>query len=120
MEFNPQFCEDEADDYYKNKDGNVTILGTTIALNATDRLGNESGLEAALDVLFAHDNIAPYVSTHLIKSLVTSNPSSEYIADVATAFNNDGTRTKGNLKAVVRAILTHPQARDINAENNPC
>ena len=108
MEFNPQFFEDEADDYYKNKDGNVTILGTTIALNATDHLGNESGLDAALDVLFTHDNITHYVSTHIIKSLFTSNLSSEYIADVATVFNNDGTHVKGNLKAFVRAILTHP------------
>ena len=97
MEFNPEFHEDEADDYYTNQDGKVTILGKTIALNATDRLGNASGLDAALDVLFAHDNIAPYVSKHLIKSFVTSNPSSEYIADVATVFNDDGNGTKGNL-----------------------
>ncbi len=59
MEFNPEFHEDEADAYYTNQDGKVTILGKTIALNATDRLGNASGLDAALDVLFAHDNIAP-------------------------------------------------------------
>ena len=119
MEFNPEFHEDEADDYYTNQDGKVTILGKTIALNATDRLGNASGLDAALDVLFAHDNIAPYVSKHLIKSFVTSNPSSEYIADVATVFNDDGNGTKGNLKSVVRAILTHQQARDTGVKNDP-
>ena len=119
MEFNPEFHENEADDYYTNQDGRVTILGKTIALNATDRLGNASGLDATLDVLFAHDNIAPYVSRHLIKSFVTSNPSSEYIADVATVFNDDGNGTKGNLKAVVRAILTHQQARDTDAKNGP-
>jgi uncharacterized protein (DUF1800 family)/fibronectin type 3 domain-containing protein len=65
-------------------------------------------LEQALDVIFNHPNVGPFVSRQLIQQLVTSNPSPAYVAAVAAVFNNPGAR--GDLSAVVRAILLHQEA----------
>ena len=75
----------------------------------------EQDLDAALDNIFAHDNIAPFVSKQLIQRLVTSNPSPQYVARISGVFNNNGTGIKGDLKAVVRAILLDPEARRADA-----
>ena len=66
-------------------------------------------LDHALDVIFNHPNIGPFISRQLIQQLVTSNPSPGYVASVAAVFNGAG-GTRGDLGAVVRAILTHPEA----------
>jgi len=63
-------------------------------------------LERALDLLFAHPNMAPFVSRQLIQQLVTSNPSPAYVADIAAVFASTG----GDLRSVVQAILLHPEA----------
>jgi uncharacterized protein (DUF1800 family) len=106
MVFHPERHEDES---ASGGDGSVTVMGETFALDSgTDR----SGLDTALDLLFNHPNVAPYVSRHLIQRLVTSNPSSAYLARIARVFNNNGNGVKGDLKAVVRAILLDPEARD--------
>jgi uncharacterized protein (DUF1800 family) len=68
-------------------------------------------LKIALDALFAHPNIAPNISRQLILRLVTSNPTPAYVARVAAVFSNDGSGVKGNLKAVVKAILLDNEAR---------
>ena len=68
-------------------------------------------LNAALDNIFNHPNVGPFISRALIRNLVTSNPSPAYVARVATVFNNDGNNVRGNLKAVVEAILLDPEAR---------
>ena len=75
----------------------------------------EQDLDAALDNIFAHDNIAPFVSKQLIQRLVTSNPSPQYVARISGVFNNNGTGIKGDLEAVVRAILLDPEARRADA-----
>ncbi|MES9970679.1 MAG: DUF1800 family protein [Candidatus Thiodiazotropha sp.] len=106
MVFHPQHHEDEA---AAGGDGYVTVLGESFALNSGS---DHSGLDRALDILFNHPNVAPYVSRHLIQRLVTSNPSSAYLARVAQVFNNNGSGVKGDLRAVVRAILLDPEARD--------
>jgi len=106
MEFFPEYHEDEI---AEGGDGNVTVLGTTFALNSGV---DGSGMDAALDVLFNHPNMAPFVSKHLITNLVTSNPSSAYVARVARVFNDDGAGHRGYLKAVIKAVLTDPEARD--------
>jgi uncharacterized protein (DUF1800 family) len=67
-------------------------------------------LEQALDVLFNHPNAGPFVSRQLIQQLVTSNPSPTYVSAVAAIFNDNGTGVRGDLGAVVRAILTRPEA----------
>jgi len=68
-------------------------------------------LDDALDNVFRHPNVAPFISVQLIRKLTTSNPSPEYVGRVAAVFNNDGTGQRGNLTAVVRAILTDTEAR---------
>src|SRR5450755_5186126 len=73
--------------------GATTFLGTTIPAN-TDGV---QALKLALDAIFAHANVAPFVSRQLIQRLVTSNPSPAYVARIATVFNNDGSGVKGNL-----------------------
>ncbi len=87
--------------------GASTFLGTTIPAG-TDGV---TALKLALDAIFAHANVAPFVSRQLIQRLVTSNPSPAYVARVATVFNNDGSGTKGNLAAVLKAILLDDEAR---------
>ena len=84
-----------------------TFLGTTIPAN-TDAV---TAMRMALDTIFNHANVGPFVSRQLIQHLVTSNPSSAYVTRVATVFNNDGTGTKGNLQAVIKAILLDDDAR---------
>ena len=71
-------------------------------------------LDDAIDILFNHPNVGPFVATRLIRALVTSNPSPQYISDIAGAFNNNGQGVRGDLKAVVRAIIMHSEARNDN------
>lgn len=104
MEFTAGQHEDEV---AEGGDGFVTVLGTTFALDADDG----SAMDSALNVLFNHQNVAPYVSKHLIQRLVTSNPSAEYLARVSAVFNDNGYGERGDLKAVVRAILLDQDAR---------
>jgi uncharacterized protein (DUF1800 family) len=87
--------------------GAKTFLGTTIPAG-TDAT---AGLTLALDAISAHQNVAPFFSRQLIQRLVTSNPSPAYVARVAAVFANDGTGARGNLKAVVRALLLDDEAR---------
>ncbi len=68
----------------------------------------------ALDVLFNHPNVGPFISYRLIQQLVKSNPSPAYVNRVATVFNDNGQGVRGDLKAVFRAVLTDPEARDCN------
>ncbi len=68
-------------------------------------------LTQALDNVFHHPNVAPFVSRRLIQHLVTSDPSPAYIGRVAAVFNNNGAGVRGDLRAVVRAILIDPEAR---------
>jgi uncharacterized protein (DUF1800 family) len=86
-----------------------SFLGVTIAAQATpDPLAS---LRGALDTLAAHPNVGPFMARQLIQRLVTSNPSPTYVRDVAAVFDNNGSGQRGDLKAVVRAILLHPQAQ---------
>ena len=68
-------------------------------------------LTAALDNIFNHPNVGPFVSRHLIQRLVTSNPTPDYVGRVAAVFNDDGQGERGNLGAVVKALLLDPEAR---------
>ncbi|WP_251881038.1 DUF1800 domain-containing protein [Achromobacter sp. Marseille-Q4954] len=69
-------------------------------------------LKRAMEVICAHPNVGPFIGTQLIQRLVTSNPSRAYVARVSAAFDDDGSGTRGNLKAVVRAVLLDPEARN--------
>ncbi|HZV92686.1 MAG TPA: DUF1800 family protein, partial [Caldimonas sp.] len=87
--------------------GAKTFLGTTIPAG-TDAT---TGLSMALDTIFAHPNVGPFFSRQMIQRLVTSNPTPGYVARVATVFNDDGSGTRGNLGAVIKAILLDDEAR---------
>jgi uncharacterized protein (DUF1800 family) len=86
-----------------------TFLGVTIAAQTT--ADPAASLKVALDTLAAHPNTAPFISRQLIQRLVSSNPSPSYVKSVAAVFADNGSGARGDLKAVVKAILTHPEAR---------
>ena len=68
-------------------------------------------LNDALDNIFNHPNVGPFIARQLIQRLVTSNPSPQYVARVAARFDDDGGGRRGQLVAVVRAVLLDAEAR---------
>ncbi len=70
-------------------------------------------LETALDNVFGHPNVGPFLAFRLIQRLVSSNPSPAYVARVAAIFNNNGQGVRGDLGATVRTILMDPEARQL-------
>jgi uncharacterized protein (DUF1800 family) len=89
------------------------FLGTVIA--AQTQANPDSSLATALDALAAHPNVGPFIGKQLIQRLVTSNPSPAYVSAVAAAFNDNGSGVRGDMKAVVKTILMHPEARTASA-----
>lgn len=67
-------------------------------------------LKMALDNIFNHPNVGPFIAKQLIKRFVTSNPSPQYISDVAAIFNDNGSGVRGALDSVLSAILLHDEA----------
>ena len=90
-----------------------TFLGVS---TASDGPGD---LRFALDTIFNHPNVGPFIGRQLIKRLVTSNPSPAYVQRVATVFNNNGAGVRGDMAAVVRAILLDSEARDVSVAASP-
>jgi uncharacterized protein (DUF1800 family) len=88
-----------------------TAQAVTIPANSTA----ETSLRMALDALFKHPNVGPFIGRQLIQRLVTSNPSPAYVSRVATVFNNNGQGVRGDLAAVVRAVLLDAEARQAPA-----
>ena len=82
------------------------FLGIVIpaGTNATD------SLKIALDTLFNHPNVGPFIGKQLIQRLVTSNPTSAYVNRVANVFNDNGNGIRGDMKSVIKAILLDPEA----------
>ena len=76
-------------------------------------------VNAAIDNLFNHTNVAPFIGRHLIQRFVTSNPSTGYVARVSAAFNNNGSGVRGDMKAVIKAVLLDVEARDPQMMSNP-
>jgi uncharacterized protein (DUF1800 family) len=74
----------------------------------------EQDLADALDNIFNHPNVGPFMAIRLIQRLTTSNPSPAYVRRVAEVFNDNGSGVRGDLGAVVRAILLDPEARPAN------
>lgn len=69
-------------------------------------------VKAAIDNLFNHPNVGPFLATRLIQRFVTSNPSPAYVGRVAAKFANNGAGVRGDMKAVIKAVLLDPEARD--------
>lgn len=84
-----------------------SFLGVTVPAGSDGR----AALKTALDTLFQHPNVGPFIGRQLIQRLVTSNPGPAYVSRVAAAFNNNGAGVRGDLKAVLRAILLDSDAR---------
>jgi uncharacterized protein (DUF1800 family) len=96
----------------KHDFGSKTLLnGFVIPARSPSAANGLRDVEDALRSLVEHPNTAPFIGTQLIQFLVTSNPSTQYVARVSAVFANDGTGRRGNLAAVVRAILLDPEAR---------
>jgi uncharacterized protein (DUF1800 family) len=87
--------------------------GASSFLGATIPAGTEgvAAVRLALDAIFAHSNVPPFVSKQLIQRLVTSNPTPAYVGRVAAVFADNGAGVRGDLRAVVRAILLDSEAR---------
>ena len=89
------------------------FLGATVPAQA--RADPNASLKVALDTLAAHPNVGPFIGRQLIQRLVTSNPSPAYVSRVALAFTAGG----GDMKAMVKAVLLDPEARDATIASGP-
>lgn len=106
----------------KHNTSQKVVLGQTIPANQTI----QQDLDSAIDALFNHPNVGPFLATRLIRALVTSNPSPAYIAKVADAFNNSSNAlgsnnlsgVRGDMKAVIRTILLYQDARNDTPPSN--
>ena len=88
--------------------------GTKAILNGVTIPANQDGnvdLQQAINTLFNHPNIGPFVCRQLIQKLVCSNPSPAYVYRVAQVFANNGSGVRGDMKSIIRAILTDYEAR---------
>lgn len=102
-------------------DENFHDTGSKVLLNdaaAPAGLSTREDMAFALDNIFQHSNVGVLVSRHLIQRLVTSNPSPEYIERMTNVFNNNGNGVRGDLAALVKAILLDSEAREGHL-NNP-
>ncbi len=97
--------------------GTVTPARTASA--ADNGTATMLDVNAAVDNLFNHPNVGPFIGRLLIQRLVTSNPSPAYIGRVSAAFANNGSGVRGDMKAFIKAILLDPEARDASMMNLP-
>ncbi len=102
------------------------FLGTVIPAQGTP--DPDGSLRVALDTIFNHQNVAPFIGRQLIQRLVTSNPSADYVARVAQAFNTGiydtgnwrtGSGQRGDMRATIAAVLLDAEARDVSMVAQP-
>lgn len=96
--------------------------GTKVMIDGSVIPAGQTGLEDiedAIELLFNHSNTGPFISIRLIQQLVKSNPSPAYVNRVATVFNDNGQGVRGDLEAVVKAILVDPEAIDCSWIDDP-
>lgn len=92
---------------HHDKGSKLLLNGTVTPAGGT----SQADLDAAMQSIFNHPNVGPFIASQLIQKLVTSNPSPAYVARVSQVFNDNGQGVRGDLKAVVSAILLDPEAR---------
>ena len=92
--------------------------GITLPAVGNTRAACEADINSGLDRIAGHASVAPFLSRQLIQRFVTSNPSPAYIQRVATIFNNNGSGVRGDLAAVIQAILLDPEARAAPSGNS--
>lgn len=100
-------CSMYAIEEYHDHSAKALLNGVTLPAGQT--AGKD--LSDALDNVFQDSNMPPFISTYLIQNLVKSNPSPSYIKRVADVFVDDGNGVRGNMAALITAILTDPEAR---------
>jgi uncharacterized protein (DUF1800 family) len=102
------------------------FLGTVIPAQGTP--DPDGSLRIALDTIFNHPNVAPFIGRQLIQRLVTSNPSAGYVGRVAQAFNTGtydtgdwrtGSGLRGDMRATIAAVLLDTEARDLSMAAQP-
>lgn len=91
------------------------FLGTTIPANTDET----TALRLALDTLFMHPNVGPFFGKQLIQRLITSNPSPAYVSRVSAVFNDNGQGVRGDMQAVIRAVLLDDEARNERSLSEP-
>lgn len=103
-------------DAFHDCDPKTLLRGATLPArtpsNPDTGAATDLDLHAALDNIFQHPNVGPFLARQLIQRMVTSNPSPGYIERVALKFNDNGSNVRGDMKAVIKAILLDPEARD--------
>lgn len=111
---------------YYHDQGAKTVLGVELPANnplLPELNYGTKDVDRALDVIFNHPNVGPFIGKKLIQRLVTSNPSNAYVARVTEAFNGGGPHNpggiRGDMKSVIRAVLLDPEARDATLFNDP-
>lgn len=95
------------DSHHDSTNTKLLLNGVTLAAGGN----TQADMTAALQNIFSHPNVGPFISKQLIERLVTSNPSPDYVGRVAAVFADNGNGVRGDLKAVVTAILMDPEAR---------
>jgi uncharacterized protein (DUF1800 family) len=90
-----------------DRSSKALLSGVTLPAGQTP----QEDLAGVIDSIFNHPNVGPFVGRQLIQHLVTGNPSPAYVGRVAAVFANDGAGVRGDMKAVVTAILNDPEAR---------
>src|SRR6185295_12313287 len=76
-------------------------------------------LQKGLDLIYNNQNVGPFICRQLIQRLVTSHPSRDYLYRVVQKFNDNGAGVRGDMKAVIKAILLDYEARGTNTVNLP-
>jgi len=92
---------------YHDTSAKTLLNGTVLAAGQT----STQDLNAALANIFAHPNVGPFICKQLIQHLVTSTPSPAYVARVSAVFANNGSGVRGDMQAVISAILLDQEAR---------
>jgi uncharacterized protein (DUF1800 family) len=93
--------------------------GNQMVTSTTNTAYCQQNLEKALDAIYNNQNVGPFICRELIQRLVTSNPSRDYVYRVTQVFNDDGTGVRGNMAAVIRAILLDYEARSPDLITQP-
>jgi uncharacterized protein (DUF1800 family) len=94
---------------YHSKSEKRIITGKVLPAGRT----TQQDLKDTLDTLFNHPNVGPFIGKQLIQRFVTSNPSPAFVGRVAAKFADNGAGARGDMKAVITAVLTDPEARDM-------
>src|SRR5579864_9345439 len=94
-------------DNHHDTGAKLLLNGVTLPAGGT----TQADLTAALQNIFNHPNVGPFIAKQLIQHLVTSNPSLAYVSRITAVFNDNGSGVRGDLKAVVNAIIMDSEAR---------